>query len=666
MLESLSSVYFFRRPILIALGITCVVILAAKKAGWLDRLPSNDPANWAGERVIVTGVVNSQPDPRPTGCVYLITTETLELFSRERFSTNGQLLVQIMRSTSAIASPGDRVRVLGRLQLPKGALTPGAFDYQEYLAVHGVRAVIYASTRSFENLGNAGVYNLMRLGWFVKRRAVEIYERRLAGERATVLAGLAVGSRPRFHPETKRVFVESGTMHVLVASGSNVAFVIALWFFLARLTRVPRRWALASSLPAVWGYVLVAGADAPIARAGLMGTVGVIAYLLGREDRPYHALGLTAFVILLTDPRSLFDVGFQMSFGTVFGLIHYLRPAEEVIQRMPLWARWPLRLLAATLAAQIWVAPVTATTFQRFFPIGIISNLIVVPMSALGLTAGIAVGVVEYIPLARTPVLWIARTYLSALIGVVRFFADKVGVSVWVAPPHPLSLAGYVVCCLTVIGLRRSWFCRGAFVAGILLMLGGWSLNRPQRGTQRQMRIDWIDTGKRLATLIQTPSGERVLLNPGPREPVDTAERTLMPFFTRNGIRSLDAILITDRDPKRTASARSLETWLNVGTVTYTGAAALWLRDGDVAILIADRLTTKLQRELLRQNIGPIDVLQSHFPRNWIWLPEFVEKFRPRLAVETFPVSDSRPSAPPWPDVNVIAPQKLGWYQYSP
>ncbi len=664
-IRDVRRLYLFRRPVLLVLLVYCCGILICKKAGLLDRVAANDPSQWAGERGAVTGVVAAQPDPRPTGCVYRLQVESVDLFDQKRVSSSGQILVHVMNSTSPVAHPGDRVRALGRLQKPKAALTPGAFDYQDYLATHGVHAVMYTSARSFENMGAAGSHRLMRWGWLIKQRTVHAYDRHLSGEQATVLAGLAVGNRPRFHPEIKQLFVESGTMHVLVASGSNVAFVIALWFVLARLFRTPRRWALASAVPAVWGYVLVAGADAPIARAGLMGTIGVIAYLSDREDRPYHALGLTALVILLWDPRALFDIGFQMSFGTVFGLIYYLTPAEAFIQRAPWPARWPLRLLAATLTAQIWIAPVTATTFQRFFPVGILSNLIVVPLSALGLTVGIALAAVDFLPLIAAPVVWAARIYLSTLIHLVRFFAERLGTSIWVAPPHPLTTGGFLICCLSVVSLNKSVLARIFFGVGLFGIAIGWMAGRSEKISPREMEITWIDNGKRLTTIVQTPDGSRLLINPGPKGPVDTTERALMPFLTRRGISSLDAVLITDRDQKRVGGVESLVKWVRVSTVATVEAPALWITDGRTTILIADKLTTKVQRALMRQETGPIDIVQSHFPRNWIWLPEFLEKFKPAVVIETYPVSAFRPSVPPWPDIPAVAPQNRGWYRWN-
>lgn len=660
------QLYFFRRPVLMALAFYCLGILIAKQAGLWDQASKNDPSQWAGQRATLIGVVSSHPDTRPTGCVYRIQVETIETFDpRERHSVQGQLLVQVIKSTSALAAPGDRIRASGRLQKPKSSLIPGVFDYQDYLANQGIGTLMYTSSRSFENLGSSGEYDLSRWGWKIKQKAVKIFDSNLNSDQSTVLSGLSVGNRPRFNPEIRRIFIESGTMHVLVASGSNVAFVIAIWFLLSRLVRIPRRWALASALPSVWLYVLVAGADAPIARAGLMGTVGILSHLFNREDRPYQALGLTAFLLLMVNPLALFDIGFQMSFGTVFGLIYFLSPLENIIQKAPPWTRWPLRLLAATCTAQLWIAPVTAATFQRFFPVSVLSNLLVVPLAAVGLHAGFMVGAVEIFHWVKPPFIFLTKLYLSGLIGLTRFFADQMGQSVWVAPFPLMSVVGFYVLLLTSLHLRHSILSRLLFFLGLLFLGTGFLLRPSRRLPVHSMSVTWVDTGKRLTTLIETSDGKKILINPGPTEPVDTTERILMPFLTRAGIHSLDAVIITDPDLSRTASVASLVKWVQVSTVVVCNAPALWISDGERTLLILSKPTLKVQDALLSTKLSGTTVIQTHFPRNWKWRQNFLERFEPELLIETNMVSAFHPSVPPWEAVDLVIPQKCGWYRWE-
>jgi competence protein ComEC len=210
---------------------------------------------------------------------------------------------------------------------------------------------------------------------------VSVFERRLEKEEAAIFSGLVAGRRPRFQDEVKRVFTESGTMHVLVASGSNIAFVAGLWYLLVRLiVRWPRTVALLSSLPAVWAYAFLAGLDAPILRAAIMATLGFIAHALGREDRAFHALGVAALGMLIVDPLLISDLGFRMSFLTVTGILLTLPRISLLIP--PSWnlGRKIVQLLAASLVAEAWLVPITMGVFKRIYPMGLPANTLVVPL----------------------------------------------------------------------------------------------------------------------------------------------------------------------------------------------------------------------------------------------------------------------------------------------
>src|SRR5207302_129580 len=117
--------------------------------------------------------------------------------------------------------------------------------------------------------------------------------------------------------------------------------------------------------------------------------------------------------------------------------------------------------------------------------------------------------------------------------------------------------------------------------------------------------------------------------------------------LTQSGIRSLDAVFITDPNPERTAGLASLKKWVNVSTVIVC-APALWIHDGNSRALFMDWPLTKVQNYVGALSLGPIDVLQGHFPANWHWKPSFLERLNPRLLVETNSVSDFRPSVSPW------------------
>ncbi len=692
--------YLFRRPLALLLLAYCAGLLVAKKTGFLDRVPPLDPVRWEGRPAAVTGVVLSHPDPRPKGCVYLLRVETVSLFGeagRETHSAAGTVLLHLAKASESLAGPGDRLRARGRLRAPRASKIPGTFDYADYLGNRGIHSLLYTSAASVENLGPSGFYRPTRAGWTLKRTVIGVFNRNLTPPQAAVLAGLVVGSRPRFHPEIKRIFVESGTMHILVASGSNAAFVVGLWFLFARLLfRLKRAWALGTSLPAVWLYVLLVGMEPPILRAGIMASVAILAYLTAREDRAYHALTVAALVTLVSDPRALFDVGFQMSFTTVFGMLYFLPHLDPwMAARRPV-IKWALRLAAATLTAQIWLAPLTAAVFKRFFPIGLLSNLVMIPLAAFGLAAGLALAVLDF---AHGTVPWFSRAigaYVQILIDLARFFADHPGKSFWTASPSGIWIAGFYLACFSVVGLKRFWMSRLAFAAAVIMLAAGSWLGKPGRRPETKspettspaaLTVTWIDVGRRLSVLIQTSDNHNILINPGTSEPFDAAERILMPYLSERRVRALDAVILAGADPKQTSGLDSLHKSLEVKTVvdcrkarrfySWGGLklevlpgskslktdAPLWITYGKARLLLAHVLPLKTQDELLRRGVRRVDVFQGRFSEKLRWRADFVGGIKPKTLIETGFVSEKRPTRPPWPDRQPIVPQKLGWYE---
>ncbi|OVE75715.1 hypothetical protein BVX98_07105 [bacterium F11] len=551
----------------------CFFIAFLNHWGLLGSIPSHDPSFWVGKRVVLTGVVISPPDKRPKGLVLTLQVETIMEWepTKKMGSVSGRVLLHVMGKAPKNINPGDRLRVVGRLQKPTDKKIPGTFDYTAYLKNKNIHCLLFTGSRQTTNLGPSHQKKLLRWGWNRREKIVSVFKKYLNEEEATVISGLVVGERPRFHPYIRKIFIESGTMHILVASGSNVAFVIGVWFLLARfLFHLTRKIALATSLLGVWCYVLIVGADAPIFRAGVMSTVGILAYLMAREDRAYHALALAALSLLLPSPKTLFDVGFQMSFVTAFGMIYFLPRIDPLFRSFSTPVLWIFRLMAATLTAQLWLAPITALVFKRFFPISLFSNILVMPLSGVGLLAGFGLVGMEIVqttfPFLSFLVVgmgYLVHLYLQTLIGLVHFFAHYPGTSIWISPPHWSWILGYYLVLFCVVGIGTSIRSRLGCALGLGLMILSTFFLGCKSVPQNQVTLTWIDVGRRHSLLLEIPKTKPILINPGPNEPFDSAERIILPYLTERRIKELEAIVITHTDPNRVSSLPSL--WRTLG-----------------------------------------------------------------------------------------------------
>ncbi len=628
--------------------------------GFFDDRATPALAPFLDERSCLTAVVEDQPDQRPSGCVLAARLETITLFSDEPAltrSVDGHILIHVLGQQSE-AVPGDRVRACGSLSVPSSPRIPGVFDYAAFLANHAVEAILYTGGPSFQIWGNSGRFRLQRWGWQLKQCVVRRFENALAPEQAAVMAGLVVGQRPRFHPELKEIFLRSGTMHVLVASGSNVAFVMLMWFIALRCLRVPNRWALATSLAPVWIYTLVSGGDAPIVRAAVMGSALTIAHLLRRWDKAFNALGIAAWIILIANPRSIFDVGFQMSFMTVTGLMLVTPWVENFIADARAAVKWIARVFAASLTAQAWLIPVSVHSFGHVYIWSIFSNMAVVPMAGLGLPLGVAV-------VCWTGLGPVVQWYASALLWTVKTMATYLGARTWIAPFSPVVTAGYYLVCFSIVRVRERTMARACVAVGVTLMAAGWITATASKTTPQPLTLTWIDTGRALATLVEDERRERFLLLPQRAEQDQSLERIVLPFLTSERRRPISGVMVEHELSTGSVLGAELLRACSVSTVTVCAAPLIWVRRDGHNVLLASVFTLRLQRWLIDHARFRPDVIAAHFPPRWKWDPMFVARFKPSLVIETGSPRRNAEVNTPWPHVPVVIPQKQGWYQWS-
>ncbi len=689
-IRSIPELYPFRRPAILAF---VAAVIAVGSLHWLGRLNAGTPWDaYAGQRCALVGVVRSQPDVRPTGVVYEVDAETIQPEDDDLAAVRGRLMIHVLTATMPAAEAGDRIRAFGRVNRPAASRTPGAFDYRAFLQARSIGAIAYAGPNGFQNLGRARGFGIRRIGGRIEHWVAGCFFRQLSPESAAVLAGLTVGERPRFYPEVRRAFIESGTMHVLVASGSNVGFILAALCILAAALGVPRETAMAASLPVIWLYVFVVGGDAPIARAGVMATLFVAAQLIGREDRAFHALAVAALALILVDPASLFDVGLQMSFLTVFGFLYHLPPIEKKLESAPRWARWLLRALTASMIAQLWLIPISAAVFHRLYPVSLIANLVIVPAASAGLGIGFILAALDAarFSFAASATARVTDVYGSALLHAARFFANHPGVSLWLPTPPPGQIAAFFLVILSAPFLRRAVLPRFIFVAGLA---GLAFIHAPAIASTKSWGLVWLDTGTRCTAVLVDSRRNAVVINPGPATPADSSERILGPFFSEAGISTVQAVVVSDprvsdadvaalvrvlpvqRVYSTTAAACLFGAWdphgnaapaaINVAgfrlqplpSPPYAGERPLWIsRDGHAALL-GHWIELETQGAALEQK-EQLDVVQARFRKEATWSPAFRRRYKPVLLVES--AGSSKESVPPWKRV-ARRPQEEGW-----
>ena len=225
--------------------------------------------------------------------------------------------------------------------------------------------------------------------FFLRQRAKlleRLKEDGMEGDAYAVVAAMALGDKSALTKELKNVYSVTGASHVLALSGLHLGIIYTLISFLI----VGRRWQTVSQLfciLSIWAFVFLVGMSVSVVRSAIMLTVYALLSLGHRDKMSVNTLAFAAMVMLLVNPRSLFDIGFQMSFVAVLSILLWLPVFMGVFSERFLmehrWVKWCWGMVAVSVAAQTGVAPLIAYYFGRFSSYFLLTNFIVIPAATL-------------------------------------------------------------------------------------------------------------------------------------------------------------------------------------------------------------------------------------------------------------------------------------------
>lgn len=447
----------------------------------------------------------------------------------------------------SVADVGDRIRVRGPLRLPP--VDPHAdlpFELPR------VPRLVLKSARQVDVLdGPSGPGGLVD---HAHRSVTSLVRERVLGvdqegrRAASFLLALLVGETADLPPEIAASFRDGGVAHVLAISGFHVALVAVVVGSLLRATGLGVRAADAGVLAATALYVLVAGAQPPVLRSGLMIGVYLAARLLGRPTSPGQAMGLSAFLLLAARPQSLFDVSFLLTMLAVTGLAAFGRPLERalVARGLPALVAAPV---AATLGAELAIFPVQAYVFRVVPFVGLLSNLVAIPLTTLILLLGfLVIPLVGFLPAAAGPAFAALAFLLRSTEGSLAFLDRLAAFRVVPAPSFLLaSLIGAAILTAALAGdgrLRRAGV--AIAVAACLFVV----VRPSSRAGEGTATLTALDVGQGDAILLTTPDGNVLVDGGGSFDAgVDVGRLRLLPRLSRRGAVALEAAILTHSDP---------------------------------------------------------------------------------------------------------------------
>lgn len=314
-----------------------------------------------------------------------------------------------------------------------------AFDYARYLQEHGFRArtFIYKDNWTLAQVDLTPLPSLERASLLAKQQRHRLLERLgslgIQGQDYAVVAALTLGEKTHLSQQIKDDYSVSGASHVLALSGLHLGIIYSLLVYL--MWRWRRKWLTQLlALTLIWSYVLLVGFSPSVMRSALMLTIYAVVSLLQRDHFSLNTLSLAAIVLLATDPLSVYDIGFQMSFLAVLGIFLFFPlinglVCQEQLRRFGV-LRWVWNMIAVSLSAQILIFPLVALHFGRFSCYFLLANFIAIPCATV-----LLYGIVALIPLSLFPVMaagWVKVLAFVAKVmnGGLQLIASLPGASI--------------------------------------------------------------------------------------------------------------------------------------------------------------------------------------------------------------------------------------------
>ena len=479
----------------------------------------------------------------------------------------------------------DSYKIRGRLSAPFKAGNPSQFDYGNYLRNFDAYAVFYGRNpysmkdldiSCYEKLPLDKTKTEKALQWVnaYREKILSIHSNYLSSPNLEILGGIVFGDDAVAPPQNiKQSFINSGLLHILAASGMNVAFIYSFFFLILSFLRVPFKINIGICVFAVLTYVFMTGLGASVVRAALMLLFVLIGKLIDRDAHSISLLSFVAFLMLFYNPMYINDVGFQLSFVVTFGL---LVTTPYLIQSKNKIINWLIGSVTIPVIAQLWVIPIQIFYFNNISIYSVFANIMSVPILAVISFGGF---ISSLLSVFNSIANIICRTFdfvlnplITLLINISDFWGTLPNSTLQTSHPNPFQIMVYYVILINITLFFNKDFCAKwnkfmKFTLSALVLILFISLIPIPN---KNLEITAYDVGNADALMIKTPDNKYIMVDTGKsgyNGGKSQAEIFILKYFADRGIKNLDSIIITHFDSDHSGGALDLINSMSVEKV---------------------------------------------------------------------------------------------------
>jgi competence protein ComEC len=414
----------------------------------------------------------------------------------EWVKTRGKSLIYFQKDSMAkMLNVGDQVVFLGSVQPIQYLQNPGEFNFRRYMGFHDVYGQLYLPGGNWKvinrNKGNALILTSRKLRSYF----LNTYRNYgLQGDELAVAGALTLGFRDFLGEELKEAYATSGAMHILAVSGLHVGIIYFLIFYLFyfvtkfRFGRVIR---VMITMVCLWSFAFLTGLSPSVMRATTMFSFIVIGQSLHRQVNIFNILAASAFFLLLLNPYLITEIGFQLSYTAVTGIV-YFQPKMYRLYRSKYWIIDKIwGLVTVSIGAQLGTFPLAIYYFNQFPNYFLLTNIMVIPFATIIIYLGVMILLFSWVPLLSKTFSFLVIQTIKGLNYSIDFieslpYSLTTGISNTVMETIFIY---FIILCVALFLIEKK---RISFIAGLFLLIifiGMNILKNYQSESQRKMVV---------------------------------------------------------------------------------------------------------------------------------------------------------------------------------
>lgn len=315
-------------------------------------------------------------------------TEKANSYQTTAAMGNNNLLIYLKKDSSALLlKEGTEIR-LRKLPMPiKSIANPGGFDFKKYAASKAIYCQVFLSSSDYTIIQYFPIANPKKIIAQMRLKVLHILKQYIkSNQERAVAEALLMGYKKNLDPVLLQAYSSTGVVHIIAISGLHLGMIYGLLLLLLNpLKKISfGKWLKPLLILVVlWLFTILTGAAPSILRSAIMFSFIILGEQQGRTNYTLNTLAASAFCILVYNPLYCWDIGFQLSYTAVLGIIIFSKPIEKwwFIQNGLLRYCW--QLCSITLSAQILTLPLLLYYFHQFPNLFLFTNFLAVPLSAL-------------------------------------------------------------------------------------------------------------------------------------------------------------------------------------------------------------------------------------------------------------------------------------------